>query len=236
MKFNLLFTTFLLLAQCLIAQNFLDPADLFSKKKESYITLNDGTELVGFVDDIDRKKGLIEEITIEIKDTKKERKLKPEQIKYMYLVPSGFDKFARGYDTMLDATKWNDDHSVHAKHIKDGYVFFESIDVMIKKNKQQLLLQLLNPGFASKIRVYYDPFASETMSFSVGGITVAGGDDKSYYLKKGDNTAFRLYKKNYKEEWKNLYGDCPALENEFKNKQGWSSIEKHIFYYDTNCN
>jgi hypothetical protein len=220
----------------LFAQDFLTPADAFSKKKESYITLTDGTELVGFVEDIDRKKGLIEEITIELKDTKKERKLKPEQVKHMYLVPSGFDQFAKAYDMLDDATKWNKDQSAHAKHIKEGYVFFETTEVMIKKDKKTLLLQLLNPGFASKIKVYYDPYAGETASFGVGGITVAGGDAKSYYFKKGTEVAFRMHKKNYDEEWEHLYGDCKSMQTEFKGKMMWSKVEKHLFYYDNNCN
>jgi hypothetical protein len=39
--------TFLILTSALgvFGQNFLTPTDLFSKKKESYITLTDGTEL-----------------------------------------------------------------------------------------------------------------------------------------------------------------------------------------------
>jgi hypothetical protein len=219
----------------MFAQDFLTPADVFSKKKESYITLMDGTELVGYVEDIDRKKGLIEEITIELKDTKKDRKLKPEQVKHMYLVPSGFDQFSKAYDKAYDVTKWEKDESAHAKYIKDGYVFFEQTEVMIKKDKKTLLLQLLNPGFASKIKVYYDPYAGETASVGIGGFTVAGGDAKSYYFKKGSEVAFRMHKKNYDEEWEHLYGDCKSINKEFKDKMGWSKVEKHLFYYDTKC-
>ena len=228
-------TVFVSLSLGIFAQDFLTPSDVFSKKKESFITLVDGTELVGYVDDIDRKKGLIEQITIELKENKKEMKLKPAQVKHMYLVPSGFDKFSKSYDKLNDITKWENDESAHAKHIKEGYVYFETTDVMIKKDKKTLLLQLLNPGFAAKIKVYYDPYAGETASVGFGGFTVAGGDAKSYYFKKGDNVAFRMHKKNYDEEWTNLYGDCKQLDIEFKNKMGWSMVEKHLFYYDTKC-
>ena len=50
-------------------------------------------ELVGEIQDIDRKKGLIEEITI--RDESKKHKLKPEQISHMYLPPSGFSSFVK---------------------------------------------------------------------------------------------------------------------------------------------
>ena len=216
-------------------QDFLDGASTFSSNKESYFTLVDGTEITAFIDDIDRKKGLIEEITI--KDAnKKKRVLKPEEIKHMYLPPSGWDKLARADRIAGNITKWDEDKSAHAAHIKDGYVYFETTEVMIKKNKMTLLLQLVNPGFASKIKVFFDPYASETTSFGVGGFTVAGGDAKSYYVKKGEEVAFKLQKKNYEEEWEHLYGDCSSLKTEFTKKMGWGEVERHIYYYENSCN
>ncbi len=230
----LIFISFLIISTSLSAQDFLDGAFTFSSKKESFITLTDGKEITGFIDDIDRKKGLIEEITI-IDMNKKKIKLKPEDVKHMYIAPSGFDKFAAGNRLMSDATKWNDDKSAHAEHIKSGYVFFETTEVMVKKKKLTLLLQLLNPGFANKIKVYFDPYAGETASLGFGGIKVVGGDAKSYYFKKGDNVAFRMEKKNYDEEIGNLYGDCPSLKKEFEKKMSWSNVEKHVFYYSEKC-
>ena len=215
-------------------QEFLDGSFLFSKKKESYLTLVDGSEIVGYINDIDRKKGLIEEITIKDKNNKK-IKYKPTDIKHMYIAPSGFDKLSRAVDKVYDATKWNDDKSAHAEHIKNGYVFYETTDVMIKKKKMSLLLQLVNPGFANGIKVFFDPLAKETTSFAVGGIDVAGGDAKSYYFKKGDAVAYKLEKKNYDEEFQNLYGDCPDLVNEFSENKTWKNVEKHVFYYSENC-
>ncbi|MBP9196794.1 MAG: hypothetical protein KBF35_03925 [Saprospiraceae bacterium] len=230
----LFFFMLVILASSLTAQDFLDGAFTFSSKKESYITLADGKELTGFIDDIDRKKGLIEEITI-IDLNKKKIKLKPEEVKHMYIVPSGFDKLSSGMNNMYDATKWNEDKSAHAEHIKAGYVFFETTEVMVKKKKLTLLLQLLNPGFANKIKVFFDPYAGETASFGFGGIKLAGGDAKSYYFKKGDNVAYKMEKKNYDDELENLYGDCPSFKKEFEKKMGWSMVEKHIFYYSGKC-
>ena len=216
-------------------QNFLDGNFTFSKKKESYITLADGTELKGTIQNIDRKKGLIEEI--KIKDGKgKKIKLKPEEVKFMYIAPSNYDKFSNAYSKLDDMSELAKDRSLNQSYIKDGYAYFESTEVMIKKKKMTLLLQLLNPGFGSKIKVYFDPYAKETMSVGIAGMKVAGGNAKSYYFKKGDNVAFRMFKKNYEEEINNLYGDCPDLKKEFNKKMGWVYVEKHIFFYDQNCN
>lgn len=224
----------LLFSGVLMAQNFLDGSFTFSNKKESYITLKDGKEIVGFIDDIDRKKGLIEEIAIKDQN-KKKIVLKPDDVKHMYIAPSGFDKLTTLDKKMYDATEWTEDQSIHNEFVKKGYVFFETTEVLIKKKKMTLLLQLLNPGFAKKIKVYFDPYADETMAVGFGGINVAGGDAKSYYVKKGDAVAFKLQKKNYEEEFENLYGDCPELKKEFAKKLGWSNVEKHIFFYSENC-
>jgi len=234
MKNSFLLIFFLCVTKMIVAQDFLDGAFTFSSKKESYITLQDGTELIGFIDDIDRKKGLIEEITI-IDTNKKKIKLKPEDVKHMYIAPSGFDKLGRANNFLSDATRWNEDKSAHAQHIKDGYVFFETTEVMIKKKKMTLLLQLLNPGFARNIKVYFDPYAGETASIGFGGIKVAGGDAKSYYFKKGDNVAFRMEKKNYDEEFDNLYSDCPELKKTFIKDMGWSRVERHVFHHSEKC-
>ena len=231
------FTFIFILFSCLTSfgQDFLDGSFTFSSKKESYITLNDGKEIVGFIDDIDRKKGLIEEITIKDMDNKK-IKLKPEDVKHMYIAPSGLDKLGEGVNIMNNATKWNEDKSAHAEYIKDGYVFFESTEVMIKKEKLTLLLQLVNPGFARGIKVYFDPLAKESAGIGFSGINVAGGGAKSYYFKKGDGVAFKMEKKNYDDEFANLYGDCPDFKKEFAKEQGWGKVENHVFFYSEKCN
>ena len=98
-----------------------------------------------------------------------------------------------------------------------------------------LLLQILNPGFARNIKVFFDPYAGETASFGFGGIKVAGGDAKSYYVKKGEEVAFKLQSKNYEEEYKHLYGDCATFFDANVKKFDWSDLAKNIFDYTKEC-
>ncbi|MCY7356918.1 MAG: hypothetical protein LH609_05510 [Rudanella sp.] len=51
--------------------------------------------------------------------------------------------------------------------------------------KREVLVQLVNPGFESRIRVYDDPFATETMGVGFVGVQLTGGMDKSFYLRAG---------------------------------------------------
>jgi transcriptional antiterminator Rof (Rho-off) len=65
------------------AQDLVSPTFTYSHKKTSYITLKDGSEITGTIKDLDRKKGLIEEIKI-VNEAGKKLKLIPEYVASMY--------------------------------------------------------------------------------------------------------------------------------------------------------
>ena len=92
-----------------------------------------------------------------------------------------------------------------------------------------LLLQLLNPSFSSKIRVYSDPFAGETASVGIGGVKLAGGDEKSYYVKKEDKPAYKLKKKDFKADFDALFKDCSDMKMD---KVKWSEFAEYVFKYN----
>ncbi len=215
-----------------IAQSFLSPSERFSGKKPAYLTLSDGTKVECTIDKIKRKKGLIKEIRVKVSG--KKVSYKPDQIAFMYLMPSGFDKVAKGLDKAYDVQKWKEEE-IKSDLLKEGYIYFEQTVVQVKKKERTMLMQLLNPHFAKSIRVYHDPWAAETMSVGVGSLTLAGGFDKSYYIKHtGDKVAFRLKKKKYKKEFDSLYDSCKAIKKEYKNVH-WNKLIKHIIIYTEKC-
>ncbi len=65
------------------------------------------------------------------------------------------------------------------------------------------------------------------MSLGVGMVDVVGGNAKSYYIAKDSEPAFRIKKKNYKNEFIPLWGNCPEVINGFTD-QKWSDLVKHI--------
>ncbi|MTI21639.1 hypothetical protein E1176_11465 [Fulvivirga sp. RKSG066] len=113
----------------------------------------------------------------------------------------------------------------------------ESSKVQVKKKKvQDCMLQVMNPTFSKKITVYYDPFAGETASIGVGGMTLAGGLAKSYYIKKdGEEIAKRIKKKEYKKDMEELFGECPELISKYGENPDWSEFEQFIYDYSTMC-
>jgi hypothetical protein len=236
MRAFIIVMTFLLgLSGQLTAQDFLNGAVTFSHKKEAYLTLATGEDIVGVVSRVRTKKGLIKQIDLVLADGEKVSYL-PEQVSYMYLAPSGFDKLSNDLDKVYTRTRWNEDHSAHAEHIKAGYVYFETTEVMIKKKKMTMLLQLVNPGFANGIKVYFDPFAVKSGGLQMSGVQVTGGEDKSFYFRKGDGIAERVKSKNYKEIFPVYFGDCEALETAYPGRKKWHEVEKHVFIYSEECN
>ncbi len=224
----------LLAASSMNAQDFLDGAYSFSKSKEAYVALNSGEQITGFVDEIKRKKGLISSINLKDAEGKKTA-LSPDKVKNMYLAPSGFDKLTQGYAKAATATRWNEDKSAHAEYIKQGYVFFETAEVMVKKKKMTMLLQLVNPGFAEGIKVYFNPMAGQTGGVAVGGIQMTGGDQRSFYFRKDNGVAVLVNKGNYSKEAANLFSGCEAFDKEFGKDLKWGQVEKHVFFFSENC-
>lgn len=233
-KTLLLLTSFSCVSLATLAQSFIPAFDRFSGKEVAYIYLEDGSKVEGTIDDLDRKKGLIEEVTILPTGQKKKRKLEPKEIKTMYLPASGYFKLVNSLDQAFDAQKWKN-NDVNMEIINKGYAYFEKTKVKVKKDTQELLMQMVNPAFSSKIKVFHDPLAQESMSFGYAGITMAGGDDKSYYVQVGNEVAERIKKKEYDDEYLRLYKDCPALLAKLKSDHRWTNFDKHLVEYTTSC-
>ena len=207
--------------------------EIFSRKKTAYVTLKDGTELSGTIKDLDRKKGLFEQITL-ADEKKKKTKIDAEDISHMYLPQNSLDKMNATLDKMYDAQQW-DAEDINMEHLKEGYAYFEQSTIQLKKKQVDVLLQLLNPAFADPVRIYFDPYAKETASVGIGGVALAGGDDKSYWIKVGDEVAFKLKKKDYDENYQRIYAKCPDYIKELGDKPLWRDFGEQLYNYAQSC-
>ena len=135
----------------------------------------------------------------------------------------------------------------------DYYVFYRVAD---KKGKPRML-QILNPGWDTKMRVYNDPKSNETagprelikkdetLRISNGdeevmlGLTVGlvGGLAKSFYVSKGEG-GYSIYvqKSKYKKSYSTIFQDCSVLVENIKNDLQWDNFAGHVFEYETTCN
>lgn len=229
-------TTAMLCAIAINAQEFATPSFTFSKKKPMYVTMQDGTEFEGMLKKFKYEKGLIEELILVDSITGKKNKIAPEKIAHFYAMPSGMDKLARKVNFASDMTQWNNP-DIAGNIINKGYVYFEQTEVIIKKKKTEvLLMQLLNPTFSKSIKVYHDPRAKESASIGVAGVNVAGGDAKSYYIKKGDTPAVKVEKKTYKDTgFASLFADCEAVNSKYGSDISWFQVTEHVVDYTAEC-
>ena len=224
--------SFLLTAQQYIST----PINIFSYKKTAYVTLNSGEEVVGQLKGVKQKKGLFLSVTIKKEDGAKV-KIPASDIKFMYLPQNDLDKISTGLEKAMDIKSYDEEYiDVNMEKLKEGYGYFESSVTEIRKNKESVaLLQLLNPATSQKIKIYFDPFANESTSISVGGMKMAGGIAKSYFVKIGDAKAIRLKKKDYEDMFETLYGDCPSFIKSIENIK-WSEFGEHVANYTKDCN
>ncbi|MGB3618825.1 MAG: hypothetical protein WBA12_11960 [Catalinimonas sp.] len=218
------------------AQTFAPAFQGFSKKKTTYITLKDGTEMSVLVKRLFFKKGLIDDLKVVADGSDEKIKINPEDIDFMYIPPSGLAKFNQKMDALGDIRKMQDGE-LSSEHLEDGYLYMESSKVQVKKDKvQYCMLQVMNPTFSGKITVYNDPYSRESAGVGVAGMTVAGGLEKSYYIKKeGEEIARRIKKKEYKRDMEELFAECPAVLKKYNEQPKWSEFEQFIYDYSVMC-
>lgn len=227
---QLLLLVFLFTFGIAYGQQFQAPASGFSKSKKSVVVYSDGTEKEFYVDKIRRKKGKISRIVADDIDTKKSYEIDPDKISYAYLVPSGLSKALTAMDYTSNIKNFNKE-GADAYFYKEGYVRFENVNTLNKKKKGKYFLQVVNFGFNDKIDVYADPMTKTTASVGPGSMAVAGGIDKSYYVKPHHSKqAIYVSKKNYKKLSKEIFKDCSALKNNKDLK--WKEFTKHVIQYN----
>ncbi len=174
----------------------------------------------------------IKSIAVKGKDGVK-AKMKASHIKSMKVKASDLIKYDMAIDGDVSIIKIA---TANWEEIAETeYLFFEQAIQPKKKGKIRLFL-LLNPGFDSKIKVYDDPFAQETSENSIGGIQVSGGEKKSYLFVKNHEKPIKVKKSDYKNQFIQLYGDCPEMMETFTiEKDMFKDLAVHVFTYDQVC-
>ncbi|MFK7812364.1 MAG: hypothetical protein AB8B59_07700, partial [Maribacter sp.] len=150
----------------------------------------------------------------------------------LYMAPSGMEKLNNKGDFLSDATKWG--KSDASQYMDKGYTMYtnQMVSLKNKKNEEEFLMQVINPRYSQFIQVYSDPWAKETMGFAPGGIKVAGGIKKSYYIKKGDEKVLWLTKKDFDKHFESLFMDNDKFKAKYADhKFKWSLLGVYVLDY-----
>jgi hypothetical protein len=228
-KFILLSASLLCQVCAVSAQQFLPPVERFSGSKPGYLITKTGERVEFTLDDLDRKRGLIIRITGKTPDGKKV-KYEAADVAELGLAPSDAAKFGSLMSSTRSIAKIQ--RTKVGESTRDLVLFYsEHLD----DPNRDVLVQLVNPGFDSRIRVYDDPFAAETTGFAVGGVALTGGMDKSFYVRTKEGKVIRLKKRNYDEMFRPLFDSCPAVMAKYGKDFAWRDFCSHVFLFDESC-
>lgn len=140
------------------------------------------------------------------------------------------DNFGNVVDKMIDMQCWGEEE-VEDEFIKEGYFYFENVEVLVKKKKCILLMQLLNLYFSFKVKIYYDLFVKEIIFLGVGGLMMVGGDEKFYYVQFGEDIVFKLEKKYYCKCFEGFYKDCFDVVSKYGENIQWGNLVEYVIVY-----
>ncbi|MBN2237277.1 MAG: hypothetical protein JW729_06935 [Bacteroidales bacterium] len=201
--------------------------------KPCTITLASGEKETGTLSSAMFLNGYLDKITLK-KENKEKLKLEPEDIKRIEIKASKLVKLAmimESTSSIKEMTHTNFDEIVNRE-----YIIFETAELHNKDGKLRLM-QLLNPGFDSKIKVFVNPNANETAGLSLNGAKITGGMTRSYLFLVDGNQTVIVRKVNYEKNFAELYKGCPQMLQTFEGERiKWDDIAGHVFAYDQSCN
>jgi hypothetical protein len=216
---------------CGFAQGFIIPVEEVPHSNECYIIKTDGSRMEGKIKSYDMTEG-IKSVTVENVDGQKE-KISAVEIFELGVKVTGIvrmELMAESTETIKKFTKA--DFNEIAKR---EYIVYQQALMPGKKDKFALL-QLLNPGFDSRIKVFQDPFAVETQGLNTEVVSITGQQDKSYLFVKDNDRAFKVKKGSYKKDFDEIFGDCSKMVEAYGGeKTKFKNAAEHVWVYDHAC-
>jgi hypothetical protein len=114
------------------------------------------------------------------------------------------------------------------------YFIFETTHAAKNRDKHRLM-QVVNPGFDTKIKVFAMPL-KQTTGFGVNEVMITGGEERAYLFVKVNEYPIEVKKGSYDRYFKYLYSDCPEMLSAFAGDRiSWNDIALHVFAYDQVC-
>ena len=198
---------------------------------ECVVTFQSGEEITGkFAGGVYVINGLTK---IKVKlETGENTKFSPDQVVSLKVKPSKLMKLSMISDAGSSIREFanSDLNGI----VNREWVIFETATTPAQKETRRIL-QLLNPGFDSKIKVFAEPGA-KTGGLSIGGLQVTGGEDRVYLFVKDGGKAFKVKKGSYRENFQELYSDCPQMLEQFQGEKiRWDDVALHVYAYDQLC-
>lgn len=198
--------------------------------EEVYVVKNEGDTIRGKLSGVNGDIPNLRHITFKV--AKKEKiRVMAEEIKTLAILPGPFITTEGG--AVIDMLKGLDNEAFAAVLPEGDWMFFERQRLPQKRELYQFM-QLLNPGFDSKIKVFAHPNGESTGGLEGNGVQLTGGMENIYYVSVNGANVIEYQQMGYrKKALADLYDNCEAIAAIDKLK--WKDFPKHVFTYDQKC-
>lgn len=198
--------------------------------EDVYVVKNNGDTISGKLSGVNGTIPDLRHITFKI--AKKEKiRVMAEEIKTLAILPGPFITTEGG--AVVDMLKGLENEAFAAALPEGDWMFFERQRLPQKREYYQFM-QLLNPGFDSKIKVYAHPEAESTGGLTGNGIQLTGSMENIYYVSVGGANITEIQQLGYrKKALAELYNNCEVIGAIDKLK--WKDFPKHVFAHHQEC-
>lgn len=213
----------------IFAQQFIEPVEN-PVSKECYLTLKNGVETKCELKTAVFSNGM-KSITIvdENGEKIKHKAVEVEKLRIKMSTLAKIGTIVTGSESITEAANLDVNEIIERE-----FIIYEQA-LLPKKKDKYALLQLLNPGFDDRIKVYDDPMGQES-GLSVGGMKVTGGEAKSFLVVKDGEKSMKIKKGSYKKDFSLLFGDCTEMLKILSDEKiKFQDMALHVLYYDLNC-
>lgn len=215
------------------SQYFMPPVDegLVMTAREVYAVTTAGDTIFGRINSAMMLDGQVRSFTIKQAD-KSKVKLKSADVTVLAIKATNFMNWTSAMSAPNIQRAADMDYQ---KIMKREWIRFEQ--ARLPNKDKYALMQLLNPDFDSKIKVYLNPNSNETSTTSINGVMLSGGEDNSYLVVTEGNQAEIYKKRKYnKEALTRLYKNCETFAAEYAGEKfKWKDFSEHVLVYDQLC-
>lgn len=200
------------------------------------VKLKTGDEIRGDIKSTTITNGILTKFTVKTEEGEK-KKIKAGDISSLWVKSTVFSSMSAVGGSTLTLDQMS---MTSVKNDDREYIIYE--DAHTEDNSSAFgLLQLLNPGFDSRIKVYAleidegNTTSLEDENAGISRIAITSKPKITYLFIKGDE-AMKVKRSNYKSRFAELYSDCPEMVSKYEGEDiKWKDIESHVLTYDKLC-
>lgn len=229
-KFSL---TFLFIFPIMVyGQSFIMPLQDIPASQEIYVLTANNQTIYGKMRSSMWVSGQLKSFNMKSEDGEK-LKFKAEEVLELGVRMNNWVRAQIQWEASSSIRKWK--NTDLESTLNREWLVFERVLMPGNSNKYSLL-QILNPGFDSKIKVYENPRAAKTGTTSVGGLAITGGEDRVHLVSIGGARSFVVRKGSYEKGFGEMFGSCPDLINEYSGeKVKFKDMAEQVWFFEGYC-